>query len=69
MDCRRHGIRTTASHRIHPAEPGSVVTLMVDQNGIIGRLIGKFMAGLTNRYLAIEGHGLKAHAERPSQAL
>ena len=63
------GIRTTASHRIHPAEPGSVVTLMVDQNGIIGRLIGKFMAGLTNRYLAIEGHGLKAHAERPSQAL
>ncbi len=43
------GIRTTASHRIHPADPGSVVTLMVDQNGIIGRLIGKFMAGLTNR--------------------
>jgi uncharacterized protein YndB with AHSA1/START domain len=62
------GIRTTASHRIHAAEPGSVVTLMVDQNGIIGRLIGKFMAGLTNRYLAMEGHGLKAHAERPSQA-
>jgi uncharacterized protein YndB with AHSA1/START domain len=59
------GFRTTASHRIHPAEPGSVVTLVLDQNGLIGRLIGRLTTGLTNRYLTMEGNGLKDRAERP----
>jgi uncharacterized protein YndB with AHSA1/START domain len=63
------GFRTVASHRIHPAEPGSVVTLVLDQNGLIGQLIGRLTAGMTNRYLTMEGNGLRDRAGRPpSQA-
>jgi uncharacterized protein YndB with AHSA1/START domain len=59
------GFRTIAIHRILPAEPGAVVTLALEQNGLIGRLVGRLMAGMTNRYLAMEGNGLKDQAERP----
>ncbi len=47
-----------------PAEPGSVVTLVLEQDGPIGRVVGQLTAGLTNKYLATEGNGLKAHVER-----
>jgi uncharacterized membrane protein len=60
------GVRTTASHRIQPAESGSVVTLALHQHGLVGGLIGRFTAGLTNRYLAMEGNGLKDRAEQPA---
>jgi len=59
------GFRTTASHRIRPGEPGSIVTLVLDQDGLLGQLIGRLMAGLTNRYLTMEGNGLRDRAERP----
>jgi uncharacterized protein YndB with AHSA1/START domain len=63
------GFRTTASHRIHPGEPGSVVRLVLEQDGLIGQLIGRLTAGLTNRYLTMEGNGLRDRAEQPpSQA-
>jgi hypothetical protein len=61
------GFRTIASHRVQPADSGSVVTLNLDQQGLVGRLIGRLTAGLTNRYLAMEGNGLKERAERPAQ--
>jgi uncharacterized protein YndB with AHSA1/START domain len=63
------GFRTTASHRIHTGEPGSVVTLLLEQNGLVGQLIGRLTVGLTNRYLTMEGNGLRDRAEQPpSQA-
>jgi carbon monoxide dehydrogenase subunit G len=61
------GYRTIASHRVQPADSGSVATLSLDQQGLVGELIGRLMAGLTNRYLAMEGNGLKERAERPAQ--
>jgi len=59
------GFRTTASHRIHPGEPGSVVTLVLEQNGLVRQLIGRLTAGLTNRYLTMEGPGPRDRAEQP----
>jgi uncharacterized membrane protein len=61
------GFRTTASHRVQPAESGSIVTLTLQQQGLVGGLVGWLTAGLTNRYLAMEGHGLKDRAERPTE--
>lgn len=58
------GFRTTASHRLRREEAGSVVTLMIDQDGLLGRLIGRVTVGLTNRYLTMEGNGLKSQSER-----
>jgi uncharacterized protein YndB with AHSA1/START domain len=58
------GFRTTASHRVQPADPGSVVTLTLDQDGPIGWLIGRLISGLTNRYLTLEGQ----RAERSGRA-
>jgi uncharacterized membrane protein len=58
------GFRTTASHRIQPTETGSVVMLTLHQQRLVGGLIGRFTASLTNRYLAMEGNGLKDRAER-----
>ena len=60
------GFRTTASHRVQPGDPGSVVTLALDQEGLIGRMIGRLISGLTNRYLNMEANGLRNQAERPS---
>jgi hypothetical protein len=69
LDRHGPGFRTTASHWIHPGEPGSVVTLVLEQDGLIGQLIGRLTAGLTNRYLTMEGNGLRDRAEQPpSQA-
>jgi uncharacterized membrane protein len=60
------GMRTLARHRVDPAGPagtGSIATLGVDQEGPLGRLLGRVMARLTHRYLATEAAGLRARAE------
>ena len=61
------GFRTTASHRVQPAESGSVVTLTLQQQGLVGGLVGRLTTRLTNSYLAMEGNGLKGRAERPNE--
>jgi uncharacterized membrane protein len=52
-----------AHHSIHPAQAGSRVTLRLDYEGVVGRLLGRLTRDITNRYLAMEANGLKARSE------
>ena len=58
------GARTTAEHIVEPHGDGTKVTLRLRQEGVLGRLVGKLAAGLTDRYLAMECEGLKSRAEQ-----
>jgi uncharacterized protein YndB with AHSA1/START domain len=57
------GARTDARHEVHAAGPGSVVTLVLDQSGLVGQLFGRLTSGLTKRYMTMEANGLKDRAE------
>lgn len=59
------GVTTTARHDVEEVEAGvSRVTLSVEQDGWLGRTMGRFYRGLTDRYLANEAAGLKSRCER-----
>jgi hypothetical protein len=61
------GATTTARHTLEPLPGGGTrVRLSVDQAGVIGSLVGRLYAGLTDRYLAMEAAGLKAACEATS---
>lgn len=58
------GARTTARHSVEPlADGGARVRLSVTMEGWLGSLVGRFYAGLTDRYLAMEAAGLKRRCE------
>jgi uncharacterized membrane protein len=57
------GVRTTAGHRVVADGDGAIATSTVIQAGPVGRLLGLVWKNLTNRYLEIEGAGLKARSE------
>jgi hypothetical protein len=58
------GATTTARHTLEPlADGGTRVRLSVNQAGIIGSVVGRLYAGLTDRYLATEAAGLKTACE------
>lgn len=58
------GVRTTARHVVEPMGSGTRVRLSVEQAGPLGVVMGRlFFKGLTDRYLAAEAAGLKAHVE------
>jgi uncharacterized protein YndB with AHSA1/START domain len=60
------GVLTTARHDASPLPGGGTrVRLSVEQSGWLGRLMGRFYRGLTDRYLANEADGLKARCEQP----
>jgi uncharacterized membrane protein len=58
------GFMTTASHRVRPHASGSVATLAVNQEGVVGALVGRLAARLTRRYLALEATGLRTRVEQ-----
>lgn len=58
------GVVTTARHVVSPADDGAAVTLSVEQSGPLGALVGLLTKRRTERYLAIEGAGLKRLCER-----
>lgn len=58
------GVRTTAHHTVDPLPGGGTrVRLSVSQAGWLGRVMGRFYRGLTDRYLENEANGLKATCE------
>lgn len=57
------GVRTTAGHRVMADGDGAIAISTVVQAGPVGRLIGLVSKKLSNRYLAMEGAGLKVRAE------
>jgi uncharacterized membrane protein len=60
------GVRITANHSVAPIETGSRVTLSIQYEGIFGKLLGKFLTSLNNRYLNLEANGLKKRSENNS---
>jgi uncharacterized membrane protein len=60
---RGPGIRTTGGHRVVATPAGTVATSTIVQEGPLGRLFGRLLANLTNRYLALEGEGLRKRCE------
>lgn len=62
------GIVATATHLVEPHGAGSRATLSLRFDGPLGGLIGFFMGGLNQRYLALEAKGLKARSEQTGKA-
>lgn len=58
------GVRTCARHQVEPTGSGALVTLTLDQQGVVGRFVGRLTTGLTKRYLGMEANGLRERAER-----
>jgi len=58
------GVTTTGGHYVEPDGNGAKAISRIEQAGPGGWLIGVLTKGLTNRYLAMEGAGLKARSEK-----
>src|SRR5688500_15026308 len=55
---RGPGVTTTARHEVEALPDGnSRVRLAVEQAGVLGKVMGRFYRGLTDRYLANEAAG------------
>jgi uncharacterized membrane protein len=61
---RAPGIKTTGGHRVTVTPEGTVATSTIIQEGPLGWVFGKLYAGLTRRYIAIEGESLKKVSEQ-----
>ena len=64
---RQHspGGTTIASHEVVSVAPErTLVRQRIDQRGPVGVVVGVLMRRLTNRYLDLEGQGLKARTEQ-----
>ncbi len=58
------GVRTTARHLLEDLGTGGTrVTLVVEQAGPLGAVMGRIYRRLTDRYLTAEADGLKARSE------
>jgi uncharacterized membrane protein len=53
------GVTTVGRHVVVPAGDGAVVTLAIEHTGLLSGPVGLLTKGLTVRYLAMEGAGLK----------
>ena len=69
MMSRSPGASVVANHWAEPVGDGtrSRVTLSVTFSGWLGRLIGRMMRGLNERYLAQEAAGLKQRSEEKAR--
>ena len=67
---RSPGATVEASHWVEPLGAGdrSRVTLSVTFAGFLGRIVGRLMRGLNERYLAEEAGGLKRRSEERAGA-
>jgi uncharacterized membrane protein len=57
------GLLTEAFHVIVPVDGGVRLTLRIVQRGAFGRVVGRLLAKLTQRYIDTEAAGCKAWAE------
>jgi carbon monoxide dehydrogenase subunit G len=60
---RSPGATVEANHWVEPLGDGSRVTLSVTFGGFLGRIIGRVMRSLNERYIAQEAAGLKRRSE------
>lgn len=61
---RGPALRVTGRHAVRAAPGGSVATLSLRYEGLIGRLLARMTRGITERYIAMEAAGLKKRSER-----
>jgi uncharacterized membrane protein len=61
---RSPGGRTIAVHEVTADGGRTLVRQRLDQQGLVGSLIGRLMRGTTKRYLELEAQGLKARSEQ-----
>jgi uncharacterized protein YndB with AHSA1/START domain len=66
-EARNPGAVSVATHEIEPRSDGggSRVTLAVEQQGLVGRVVGFALRGLTRKYVDMEAAGLKRRVEAP----
>ncbi len=57
------GVTTTGRHVVVPSGQAAVVTLAIEHAGPLSGPVGLLTKGLTRRYLAMEGAGLKQLCE------
>ena len=62
-ESRAPGVRVLGRHHIEPAAAGSRVTLSIQYSGLLGHVLGRLIAGINRRYIALEADGLKRRAE------
>jgi len=62
-ESRAPGVQVLARHTVEPAAGGSQVTLSVQYSGLFGDILGRLIAGINRRYIALEADGLKRRAE------
>jgi carbon monoxide dehydrogenase subunit G len=62
-ESRAPGIRVRAHHGVEPSASGSRVTLSIQYSGVVGNILGRLIAGINRRYIALEADGLKRRAE------
>jgi uncharacterized membrane protein len=61
---RSPGVRTTAAHRLEQLDDDTTrVEQTIEHRGPFARVASRLTAGLTRRYLAMEGAGLRARCE------
>ena len=60
---RSPGMVASGRHRVEPTAHGSRATLSVAYSGLLGGLVAKVLAGITDRYLMFEAAGLKQRSE------
>ncbi|GLB82029.1 hypothetical protein Mkiyose1665_28060 [Mycobacterium kiyosense] len=62
---RAPGALAKASHEVIP-QPGdrTLVRQRIDQQGVIGALVGRLMTNMTKRYLDMEARGLTMRSEQ-----
>ena len=62
-ESRAPGVRVLGRHRVDPVPGGTRVTLSIQYSGPVGSLLGRLLAGISRRYIALEADGLKRRAE------
>ena len=62
-ESRAPGIRVLGRHWVEPTSAGSRVTLSIQYSGIFGNILGRVLASINRRYIALEADGLKRRAE------
>ena len=62
---RSSGGTSLAHHTLTPTGDGrTLVHQAVEQQGVVGAIVGRLMRGTTRRYLEMEAEGLKVRSER-----
>ncbi|MGI5491114.1 SRPBCC family protein [Microtetraspora malaysiensis] len=61
---RSPGVRVTGGHWVEAVPDGTACRLTIDQEGVLGPLMGRLTGKLTSRYLELEAEGLKARSEQ-----